>query len=309
MTRSNAIAIVNPAAGNGAAARRWDDALVQLRATWFYSIDTRLTKEPGHATELAAGARECDLVLCIGGDGTLHEVVNGLMRQPAPERPPLAILPAGTGGDVARMLRLPNDATSLITRWPSLRPRAIDVGELALMRNAASSRARALQTLYFVNIAGLGYDAAVCAAVGPATKNKASYLIQVLRTLAGHRAQHVRVHADGVLAHDGAAMMVAICNGRFFGGGMRVAPDADPGDGLFDIVILGAMSRLEFLLNFPRVYVGTHVTHPKVRVIRAREVRVESPAPLLLEAEGELLGEAPVSARLLPGALRVMCPL
>lgn len=309
MPTNRAIVVVNPASGNGATGRRWPVMHEQLRAAWPFAFDAHITKEPQHATEIAAQARACDVVLSVGGDGTLHEVVNGLMRIPEPERPALAVLPAGTGGDFARTFGLTGDAAAFTAGWPSLRARAVDVGELALMRNAALSQSRSLHTRYFVNIAGLGFDAAVCAALERGAKNKASYLLSVLRTLAGHRAQPVRVHADGALAHEGPAMMVAICNGRFFGGGMRVAPEADASDGLLDVVVLGAMSRVEFLLNFPRVYAGTHLTHSKVRLIRARSVRVESPQPLLLEAEGELLGEAPVSARILPGALRVMLPL
>jgi diacylglycerol kinase (ATP) len=227
MANDRAIVIVNPAAGNGAAGRHWPAMQAQLRATWPVAFDARVTKEPGHATEIAANARACDVLLCVGGDGTLHEAVNGLMRIPEHERPALAVLPAGTGGDFARMFGLPGDAAAFTARWPSLLARAVDIGELALMRDAASHTQRTLLTRHFINIAGLGFDAAVCAALAYGAKNKASYLLSVLRTLASHRAQLVRVHADGALAYDGPAMMVAICNGRFFGGGMRVAPNAD----------------------------------------------------------------------------------
>jgi diacylglycerol kinase (ATP) len=302
---ARALVVVNPVSANGATGRAWPSIERELRSAWPIDFDAHLTQQPGHAQALVRAAHGYATVLCIGGDGTLHEVVNGLMALPAAERPALAVLPAGTGSDFARMLGVPADARAFATGWAQAALRPIDVGEIAFMRG------RALHIRHFINIAGFGFDAAVSAAVGSGIKHKLSYFVQVFKTLLRFKpcAARVTVQDDGqAQTHDAHVMMIAVCNGRYFGGGMHVAPNALPDDGQFDVVTLGAMGRFEFLRNFARVYAGTHLSHPKVRVLRARELRIEplDGMRLQLEAEGELLGEAPASIRLLPAALRIM---
>ncbi len=306
------LVIVNPTASNGSAGARWHALAPLVQQTWpDETIEIAQTTARGHATAIAAQAAGHARVLSVGGDGTINEVVNGLMSIAPDARPPLGLIPCGTGGDFARTFGLPTDANAAIAQLRGATPRPIDIGECAHMSG------RALSTRYFANIAGLGFDAAVCAAVEAAAltgrKGKAVYFWSVFKTLTRLR-QHtlkLRTTLDGATQELATGVcMAAVCNGRYFGGGMHVAPDARPDDGAFDVVIIGAMSAFEFARNFLRVYRGTHLSHPKVRVLRAQSLRIEavpgdSPS-VPLEAEGELLGAAPVSIRLLRGALRIL---
>jgi YegS/Rv2252/BmrU family lipid kinase len=298
------LAIVNPASANGATATRWRDIASQLmQAFGPSSVDTVWTEQPGHAIDLARRAAAQDIVLCVGGDGTLNEVVNGLMRHTPAQRPALALLQSGTGSDFARMLGLAPGFEPAISRLRSGATRTVDIGELAYMSG------RALQTRHFINIAGLGFDAEVSRALGMGAKTRASYFLTVFRVLLRYRPRRMRITVmgdAGPSTREIHAFLAAVCNGQFFGGGMHVSPQSDPGDGHFELVTIGAMSTLEFVFNFLRVYRGAHLTHPKVAVEKIREVRIEPlDQPLALEAEGEALGAAPLSVRLLPGALRI----
>jgi diacylglycerol kinase (ATP) len=316
-----ALVIVNPASANGSTGQRWPEIERMLRQHWSNDFDAVVTEAPNHATDIAWQAAGRDVVVSVGGDGTINEVINGLMRLDARERPALALVQNGTGSDFARALGLRIDVQSAAERLSRATPYAVDVGEAAYMRG------RELRTRYFINIAGLGFDAEVSAEVSRdaarGAKGRASYFLSVFRTISRFRNKRVRVTLTRavVAGPSGAssnaleslecdACMITVCNGRFFGGGMHVAPNADLRDGSFDVVIISGMGKLEFLLNFPSVYRGKHLSHPKVRVEQAHTVRIEqidnAPALLLLEAEGELLGEAPASFRLLPGAINVL---
>ncbi len=309
----SALVIVNPASANGATRKRWPAIEQQLRASWSTAgFDVAHTGAPEHATELAATAVGYDTVVSVGGDGTLNEVVNGLMRHDAAVRPALALIQSGTGSDFARTLGFGLETEAAIARLNRTQAQAIDVGETAYMVG------RQLLTRYFVNIAGLGFDAEVSAAVSRdaerGRKGRAVYSLSVFKTVLRLRSKRLRITtslASGApTSRECGAVMVTICNGRYFGGGMHVAPNAVLHDGEFDVVVFGAMSSLEFLINFPRVYRGTHLAHPKVSVTRASSVRIEQlgsvDSLLPLQAEGELLGAAPASFRLLPGALKVL---
>jgi diacylglycerol kinase (ATP) len=316
-----ALVIVNPASANGNTGQRWPEIERTLRQHWSNDFDAVVTEAPNHATEIARQAAGREVVINVGGDGTINEVLNGLMHIDARQRPTLALVQNGTGSDFARALGLRVDTQAAAERLSRATRHAVDVGEAAYMRG------RELRTRYFVNIAGLGFDAEVSAEIGRdaarGAKGRASYFMSVFKTLRRFRNKRVRVTLTraaeaGAASANGHALerlecdacMITVCNGRYFGGGMHVAPNADMRDGSFDVVIISGMSKLEFLLNFPSVYRGKHLSHPKVRVAQAHTVRIEqienSATLLQLEAEGELLGEAPASFRLLPGALNVL---
>jgi YegS/Rv2252/BmrU family lipid kinase len=309
--------IANPTSANGATGLRWSGVEARLRSEGL-TFEVKLTEAPGHATELAeqAAADGADAVICAGGDGTLNEIVNGLMRADAAKRPMLGVIPSGTGTDFARGLNLPKDLDGIAAMLRRGATRPIDVGLASFVR-AGQPVSR-----HFINIAGLGFDGEVSDVVNREGKRGGSlaYFVNVFKVLARYenkRAQVTLIGDDGERAFEGEFNMIAVCNGRYFGGGMRVSPHADVRDGLFDVIVIEAMSRGEFALAFPRVYRGTHLSHPKVKTYRAREVKVQpSPQPspkgrggterMFLESEGELFGEAPASFRLLPSALRVI---
>jgi YegS/Rv2252/BmrU family lipid kinase len=317
--------IANPASANGATGLRWSGIEAHLRAEGL-KFDVSLTDAPGHATDLVKKAVEsgANTVVCAGGDGTLNEVVNGLMAIDESRRPALAIIPCGTGTDFARGLNLPRDLDRIAGTLKTRHTKGIDVGVVSFVR-AGQALSR-----HFINIAGLGFDGEVSDVVNQQGKRggSAAYFLTVFKVLAGYVNKRARVTLvapdDTERVIDDAFNLIAVSNGRYFGGGMLVSPHSDPFDGLFDVIVIKAMGRGEFAMNFPKVYRGTHLSHPKVSEYRAREVRVDllphpnapHPGPLpqgegektrmFLEAEGELFGEAPAHFRILPSALRLV---
>ncbi len=310
--------IANPASANGSTGLRWSGIEAHLRSEGL-KFDVKLTEAPGHAIDLVkqAGDAGVSTLVCAGGDGTVNEVVNGLMAIEDSRRPALAIIPCGTGTDFARGLNLPRDLDGIAGMLSAGKTRSIDVGRVSFVR-AGQALSR-----HFINIAGLGFDGEVSDVVNRQSKRggSAAYFFTVFKVLAGYQNKRARItltepdNNERVL--DDAFNLIAVCNGRYFGGGMLVSPHSDPFDGHFHVIVIKAMSRAEFAANFPKVYRGTHLSHQKVSEYRVSEVRVDlPPLPLgegrgegvrmFLEAEGELFGEAPAHFRVLPGALRMV---
>jgi len=314
--------VVNPVSANGKTAGRWPP-IQELLQTQGLEFDHVFTERPGHATELArqAVAEGCTLIVAVGGEGTLNEVVNGLVS-PAGTVPPdvvLGIIPSGTGTDFVRTLGIPRDPLQACQRLLRAETRAVDLGEVEFAplgpaagagqgltaSHAADQIGR--QHRYFINVAGLGFDGEASEQVNRSSKalgGTLTYLISLFITLISYQNKHVELTIDGPTARR-RLNSVIVSNGCYFGGGMRIAPHADLQDGLFDVIILGDLNKLEFAQNVPKVYNGTHLTHPKVEEYRAREVRVVSQERMLIQADGELVGMAPATFRLLPQAIRV----
>ena len=303
--------IINPAAAGGKALARWAQLEGVLRNAGV-PFDATLTESPGHATELAKHAAQQGYtrVACMGGDGTLNETVNGLMSVASTETmPTLAHIPCGTGSDFARTLKLPHAPQAIAALLQHGTPQLVDVG-LVSCQQAGQTVQR-----HFINIAGVGFDGDVSAQINNGSKRGGSlaYFVNVFKVLGRYTNKRVSVvlnTPDGEKHIDGLFNSIVIANGQYFGGGMWVAPQASWCDGLFDVVLIGDVSRAEFVATFPKIYRGTHLSHPKVASYRASEVRIQ-PHPgeqALLQAEGELFGAAPASVRVLPGALRVVMP-
>ena len=307
--------IVNPVSANAKTAGRWPPIQEFLR-TQGLAFDHVVTERSGHATELAskAVAEGCTLIVAVGGEGTMNEVVNGLVS-PAGTVPPdvaLGIIPSGTGTDFVRTLGIPRDPLQACQRLLRAETRAVDLGEVEYAPlDSPSSQASAQtgrQRRYFINVAGLGFDGEASERVNRSSKalgGTITYLSSLFLTLVSYQNKHVELTLDGQTAPRRRLNSVIVSNGCYFGGGMRIAPHADLQDGLFDVIILGDLHKLEFALNVPKVYNGTHLTHPKVEEYRAREVRVVSQERMLIQADGELVGMAPATFRLLPQAIRV----
>ncbi len=298
------LVIVNPASGGGKTGRRWPGLDARMRAEGG-RFDVAFTREPGDAERLAraaamGGART---VIVAGGDGTLNEVVNGLIvGDAAVGDVGVGILPVGTASDFARALVLPRDPlAAAIHLMRDARPHPLDIGRAACVRGGTPA------TRYFANIAGLGFDGEVADRVNRSGKSagRMVYQTMLLRSLAAYRNKHVRLTVDGQ-ALEGMMNSVVVANARYFGGGMFVAPNAQWDDGLFDVILLGDFGKLEVVANLPKLYRGTHLTHTKVTELRAREVKVEAQQRMFLQAEGELVGEAPATFTILPHALKVL---
>lgn len=256
------------------------------------------TERPWHAAELAEqGARAgYGPVVGVGGDGTLAEIANGLLR--VADAPPLAAVPVGTGNDYARCLGLPGDPAAAVRLvWRGV-PARMDVG-------LCGERA-------FLNAGGVGFDARVgrrASAMPRALRRGAlPYVAAVLVELGRNDKYDLTLGLDGRRVRLESSLLVAVANGRYYGGGMKVCPDASREDGLLDVCVVGDLSRAGVLGLLPRVFWGGHVGHPEVAFHRAREVTIEGPAECGVQVDGEALGGVPATFRVLPGALRAMRP-
>jgi YegS/Rv2252/BmrU family lipid kinase len=214
----------------------------------------------------------------------------------------LGIIPWGTGADFARSLGIPRDYMEACRQLPHLETRPVDLGRITCLREGREVEH------YFINAAGLGFDGEVSDLVNRFPKvlgDTISYLTCLLIGLVTYRNKNVELSFDGQHAK-GRVNSVVVGNGCYFGGGMFIAPGASFDDGLFYVVILGNLNKLEVVVNLPRVYKGTHLTHPKVSHFSAKEVHVEARQRMFLQAEGELIGEAPATFQIIPRALRVL---
>ncbi|HEX7290735.1 MAG TPA: diacylglycerol kinase family protein [Conexibacter sp.] len=284
--------IVNPTAGGGRALRALPAAEQALRAA---GLRVRLshTRDLEHARALgrAAGAAG-EVAAALGGDGLVGAVADGLRT--AGGDGALAIVPGGRGNDFARALGIPRDAAGAAAAIANGRERAIDLG-------VCGERA-------FVGIASCGFDSdANRIANATRVPGDAAYVYGALRALAGWRPARFELELDGErVEHVGYS--VAAANGRQYGGGMLLAPDASLEDGLFDVVTVADVPRRRFLRGLPRVFRGTHVRNEEVAVRRARELRIAADRPFALYADGDPIAELPATVRTLPAAVRVIVP-
>jgi len=301
--------IVNPVAGGGAVGRRWP-RIRRLLQREGLKFDASLTEGVGHATELAhqASTAGYQTVVALGGDGTVNEVINGLLAEGEGSADPrvrvtLGIIPGEKGNDLARTLGIPFDYAAACRKLLQGRAVPLDLGRVTYARPDGEGRR------YFINVAGLGFDGEVVRRVTPRLRGLHSptlrYLGGLLITLVTYGNREMGITIDGEELRRRAFSLV-ICNGRYFGGGMQIAPEALPDDGLFDVILIGDLTKGEILANLPRVYRGTHLSHPKVGLYRAREIEVKAREPTLIQADGELLGETPAHFELIPGAIKVL---
>jgi diacylglycerol kinase (ATP) len=305
VTQPRTLLIVNPIASGGRTGRLWAGIRAQMAAVGL-SFDHRFTAGPGDGIHLAREAVEqgYELVVGVGGDGTVNEVANGLMLAGDGQKAgaELGLITVGRGSDFARTIGVPADLQEACARLAQPRRTTLDVGRVEYHQAAESHRR------YFVNVGGGGFDGEVTARANRSPKfmgGTIPYLTSLVITLITYRNKLIELTLDQGEPQHLKVYAVIVANGQYFGGGMRIAPDADPNDGLFDVVILGDLGKIEFLRTTPTVYEGTHVNHPKVSVFRAREVSVRSAQPLLLQIDGEVCGHSPLRFELIPQALSV----
>ena len=242
-----------------------------------WAVDVVRTEAPGHGTELAARAARDGVarVVAVGGDGTVHDVANGLLQHEADVT--LGVIPIGTGNDFAKLAGVyRHSAVRAVQRLVTAEVRRFDVGQVL--------------GEWFVNSMGLGFGPAVVRVRNgmPGLTGFLSYLVPVYRAFATFRAPRLDVRASGFAA-TGYMMMVEVCNGTTAGGNYRFAPDADPSDGQFDVCLVRRVSLPRFLIAVPRVMRGTHTRMREVTMFRTTELTIRCPEqPLLLHLDGEL---------------------
>ena len=289
--------IVNPTSGKGVGRQLGARTRRLLDEAGHDVVDVSGdTYQQARSQALAAVADGVDTVLVVGGDGMVHLGVNVCAGSPTR----LAVVAAGTGNDFARNLGLPvRDAESAVSLLADGCTREIDLGRVS--HGVAGEK-------WFGGVLGAGFDAVVNARAQRMTwpRGQMRYNLAVLRELPVFRPIPYAIELDGHRIET-RAMLVAVANTTSFGGGMRVCPDADVADGLFDVMIVHALSVAAFLRVFPKVYSGSHTTHPAVEIHRARRVRLEA-SGIHSQADGESFAELPIDAELVPGALRVVTP-
>ena len=300
---SYARVIVNPVAGAGRTAREWPRIMNFLKGQGL-NFEHDITEAPGHAVELARDATKngYETVISIGGDGTINEIVNGLYKAGGTEDTVLGIICTGTGSDYARTVGISRRYEEACLRIFEPKKLTVDLGVIEYSDNGNKTER------IFVNFAGMGFDAEI---VRRTTRNfkalgsTVSYLLGVFTTLVAYRNREVKLIIDGEEMEREVCSVIAN-NGRYGGGGMFTAPGADLTDGWLDLLIISDIGKADLIRSLPRIYKGTHLTHPKVTMKKAREIEIKSKHPLNLQADGELLGELPARFRILPSALNII---
>jgi YegS/Rv2252/BmrU family lipid kinase len=312
-TVTRVLVIVNPAAGRGRARRLWPQAAQALRAAGV-DFETATTGTAREAIAFAeCGARDHPMVIAAGGDGTVHEVVNGLLRASAgAETIALAVLPLGSGDDFAKMIPpeppvggAPHDWTAAVAKIARGETRRFDAGRLE------SDTLERGSVHYFANGMDVGFGAqgaAHVAALPKWLKGQAAYFGALAKTLVDYPQLRLRISVDDAPPEAIETTMTAVMNGRCFGGSFWVCPEARVDDGLLDVMCTEALGRIAILGLVPRIMRGSHATHPRVRMLRGKHVVFESDAPMAVEADGELPFAAArrVAVSVLPGVLNVI---
>ena len=298
---------MNPRAGSGAA-KRQTPHIRRLLEEAGLAYDLFETNVPGDATRLMRNAI-ADRVSCVvvaGGDGTLNEVVQGFLdpNGQVMSGPELALVPIGTGGDFRRTLGLEQSVQQAIKRLTGTRRQSIDLG----IANITTFQDK-IETFAFLNILSFGLGGATDHLVNASPKwlgGKMTFLIGALRALATYRNQPVKLHVDGVLVYEGPMVNVALANGRYFGGGMHVAPNADPSDGLLDVIVIGDLPKTQAPGLMRQMYRGAHIGRPGVQQFRGKQVEATPFRPhekILVDLDGETPGSLPLRARLTQHAI------
>ena len=311
------LVIVNPESAGGATRAAWPGIASDLRSH-FGAFTIVFTEQSGQAIELAAEAarKGTKFIIACGGDGTISEVANGIVQSGTAAE--LGILPSGTGGDFRRTLEIPlrtRDAAQILRAG---RMRLIDVGRVTYINSAGIE-----DTRYFLGVASFGMSASVIERVkesGPEwlparvpkwLTGRISFGASMLQTAMQSPSVKVIVQLDDRPEQHFSVANFCIANARYFGGGMKIAPDAKLTDGRFDVVTIGDMGARKILTNAPRIYVGSHLSMDQVHHALAKKVIARAASTdeeVTVEVDGELPGRLPATFQILPGALRVRCP-
>jgi YegS/Rv2252/BmrU family lipid kinase len=298
--------VVNPSAGGGKAGRVLSNVLRALEGHGL-QVHSEITRDLTHARKLArTAALAGETVVCLSGDGMVGAVADVLREHP---NALLGVLPGGRGNDLARVLGISPDPVQACATIAAGFSRKLDLGEV--------------DGHAFVGIASVGFDSDAnrIANEAPPRLGNLVYAYGALRALLGWRPARFEIELTDVGSpageqagapperHSFLAYTVGACNSKTYGGGMRAAPDALLDDGLLDVIVLESVSKIKFLTRIlPKVFIGTHVEEPNVKVFRAREVSVSADRPFTMYADGDPIGELPVRVRAVSGAVRVLVP-
>lgn len=300
--------IVNPESNKGKTRKRWKD-IQEVLKSFLKEFKCEFTEKPFQAIEISRAAIKegTELVVGVGGDGTMNEIANGFYenREIINPETTLGIVPSGTGCDFTRSLNIPlglKNALKVITQAPSS---LIDIGRATFKANSGEEQER-----YFLNVADFGIGGEVVKKVNEnrMERKASSYLKCLLSTFIAYKSKRLRIKIDDDELPIDEYMIGAVSNGRIFGKGMKIAPEAELDDGLFDVVLIRGMKLFEFLRNVWKIYAGSHLSHPKILLIRGRKTEVfpaEGQEDVLIELDGEQLGRLPATFEIVPSSIFV----
>jgi YegS/Rv2252/BmrU family lipid kinase len=311
------IVIINPESAGGATREAWPKIASEL-ATHFGPFNPKFTTQRGEGIELAASAarRGTKLIIACGGDGTISEVANGILSVGSDAE--LGILPSGTGGDFRKTIGIPARPAAAARILRDGQTRVIDVGKVIFTNDKGAQ-----ESCYFLGVASFGMSAAVIARVkegapewlptkGPKwLTGRVSFGVALLQTALKMPATRVMVQLDDDPARHLTVANLCIANARYFGGGMKIAPNARLTDGKFDVISVGDLGAARILANAPRLYLGAHLSMAEVGHALATKVvarPTDNDQRVEIEVDGEILGQLPATFQILPRALRVRCP-
>jgi len=242
------------------------------------------------------------VLVVVGGDGTVHEAVNGIMRAEAGQRVELAVLSGGTGTDFVHSLRVPTklDAAIAVARNGAARP--VDLGKAAFT-GLDGARTEA----YFANFGGAGISGAIARRANTTSKalgGRVSFIWATVAVFARWKSVQMTVSVDEE-RRSGPMLEVLAMNGEYTAGGMKTAPGASPTDGHLDAIVIGDVTKADFVRTFPKIYRGKHIGHPKIEQLRGREITIEADTPLPVALDGEQPGTTPATFSIVPGAIRL----
>ena len=294
MTDKRPFFIVNPHSGAGSTGRLWPDWEQKLRSN-LGTVNFAYTRGSLHAVSLTREALDngYDRIIAVGGDGTLNEVLNGFFENGKPCCPDaaLAYIPNGTGADFSRTLGFHGRTIDQhIERLLHARATPVDCGEVRFVDANGEETNR-----LFINESSIGFSANTADAVNKASKHfrgKLPFLIGVIRCLSTLKNPVLRIAVEGRLVHEEPTLLVAVTNGKYFGGSMMIAPHAEIDDGLLDIIVISRMSRFTLLRKIKSIYSGQHLDEPEVTALRGKTVHINAiEDEVLLEMDGEQPGK------------------
>ncbi len=299
--------IVNPNAGKRKGEKDWLEIAAQLTASGIEFVNV-FTEHRGHAVVLTRKYIENGYrnIIVVGGDGTLNEVVNGIFTQAhvPTDRIVLAMIPVGTGNDWCRMFNIPNDYKQAIKLIIKRKIFIQDTGTIKYISSEGSEKTR-----YFINMAGMGFDALVAKKTNKqkdlGKSNPMSYVVNILSSLFLYTSTKVTILLDDEkIASDIFSMSVGIC--QYNGGGMKQAPGALPDDGLFDMTLIKPIGKFKIIRNIIKLFDGSFTDLPEVSTFRSSKIIIHSEPPMFMEADGESLGQTPFVFNILPQSLYVV---
>ena len=311
----SAFVVVNPHSGGGRTGRAWPEIRHALESVYPHMTST-LTNRRGEAASLVreALADGHSEIVAVGGDGTINEAVNGMFDLEGPRMPEavFGFVTSGTGGDFRKSFGIAAGHAAAIARLKEARPRPIDVGRVTCVTEGGGTAVR-----YFVNIASVGLSGVIVDAVNRARIAKLfggqfAFAFHSALAMLTTRDRAIRLKVDRTCDEIATISTLAVANGQFFGGGMRVAPHAVPDDGLFDVIVMGGVPKRQALADMKAIYTGEHLNNPSVRSLRGAKVMAAPVAEtggraVLVEVDGESAGQLPATFEILPRALNLRC--